>query len=253
LFIVYFGQFTTPERKYWQKFADVNEFLHERGHLIDMIWVGFTNAIFDGNDKIEKAMFDSFVGAIISEFPAAGDSATASIQKQLAKIQSLINRRYTEDEAAIESEELGLAANCVDALRGVIIQDNREALVNTGFREPINADNETLAPALQSRMQHNILRMGGVKGGDATGKPPQPPAGETRDSAQAKIEAADPGRKASPEPSKPRKTRTDKGGTHQKRSDSADAKPAKKKKAGGDDEFTAGARKAAADSDHEDA
>jgi hypothetical protein len=200
LFVSFFGQFTEPEQDYLEKFKEINEFLHERGHLIDMIWVGFTNIIFDGNDEIEKAMVKVFVSSMIREFPAARESALASIGKQHAKIQALIGCRYTEDEADIEREELALAERCVEAVGQAITKTNQDEIIEAGFRVPINADDETLAPALQNRMQHNLLRMGGVKGGDVTGKPPAPPPGETHESAQAKIDAADPERKASPEP-----------------------------------------------------
>jgi hypothetical protein len=197
-------------------------------------------------------MFDVFVGAIIQQFPAARDSAYASIQKQHAKIQSLINRRYTEDEADIEKAELALAGQCVEAVGHALTKTNRPAITKAGFEAIINSDNETLAPALQSRMQHNLLRLSGVKGGDVTGRPPAPPPGETRESAQVKIDAADP-RTASPEPPKRGPGRPPGSGNKPK-----EVKPAKKTQKGkkgkkvDDDDFAAGVEGEAAKSEDED-
>jgi hypothetical protein len=249
LFVIFFGQFTDAEKNYLKQFADINEFLHERGHLIDMIWVGFTNTIFDGDDEIEKGLFKIFVTSIIREFRAVKRSALASIDKQATKIQMLVNHRYTEDEAAIERAELDLAGHCVEAVGQAITKANQDAIIEAGFSAVINTDNETLAPALQSRMQHNLLRLSGVKGGDVTGRPPAPPPGETHESAQAKIDAAESGRTASPDP--PKRGRGRPKGSGKKPKDEKSTKKGKKAD-GGDDEFAAGVDGEAAKSDGED-
>jgi hypothetical protein len=139
-----------------------------------------------------------------------------------------------------------------------MIEDNLAQLVAAGIRVELNETHETLAPALQSRMQLNILNMEGIRGGVETAKKPSVPAGETIKSVQKQIEAtAGPktipikrGRPTGKTDTKPRKERTDKG---KKRSGSADAKPVAKGKGkgAGDDEFMAGIEEEAAKSDEE--
>jgi hypothetical protein len=53
-------RFIEPEEAYMRKFTDINEFLHERGHHIDLIWEAFVNEIFNGPNKVEKNMFQLF-------------------------------------------------------------------------------------------------------------------------------------------------------------------------------------------------
>jgi hypothetical protein len=97
-------------------------------------------------------------------------------------------------------------------------------------------------------MKDNILRMEGVKGGDETGRPPAPPAGETRESAQKKLDYATPDRKASPPP--PAKSKGKSKGTI-KTATAARKTGVKGKDDADDTEFAAGVDEEAAKSDTE--
>jgi hypothetical protein len=188
-YVSYFGDFTQAEVNYFIKFENLNDSLHGRGALIDMVWIAFVNALFDGNPDIEKYLFEIFVQTIIAKYVEVANSAIKWIKDKEANIQSKIDRTYTPQEPEAEIKELRQCNVAIHEIAKIMIENNLEQLVNAGMSVELNDAHETLVPALQSRMQLNILNMEGIKGGVKTAKKPGVPAGETIKSVQKQIEA----------------------------------------------------------------
>jgi hypothetical protein len=257
-YVASFADFTEAEMAWAQQFENINELIHGRGALIDLIWMTFVRTIFDQSDDMETWMLRTFVEALVSEYPGVRRSASRWIQNRINEIRRNIGNTYTDDEAETEIRDLGVTEACLEETDKLFRENNIDNIVADGMKQVLNSAGQTLIPALQSRLEHKLLHLEGIKGGNITKQKPTVPRGETTESMAAKIDAADPsspeivppkkgkGRPKGSKDDKPRKERADKG---KKRSGSADAKPGKK--GADDDEFMAGIDEEAAKSDEE--
>jgi hypothetical protein len=67
--IVSYGDFTEPEKAFFARFSDTNEFLHGRGKLVDDIWKTFVFGLFDGQPEMEWSLLEALITNILKVLP----------------------------------------------------------------------------------------------------------------------------------------------------------------------------------------
>jgi hypothetical protein len=136
-----FGNSNDAESEWAHQFESVNELLHGRGALIDMIWMTFINLVFDGNDETETDMFRVFVEALVAEYPKVRRSASVWIARKIAEISRSIGATYTEDEAESKITDLRKTEVALKVTDKLFTAEN---IVIDGMKVAVNSAREAL-------------------------------------------------------------------------------------------------------------
>jgi hypothetical protein len=133
-YVATFAYFSDAEMAWAQQFDSINELIHGRGALIDLIWMTFVRTIMDQSDDIETWMLKTCVEAIVSEYPGVRRSASRWIQNKGNEIRRNIGNTYTDEEAESDIHDLGVTESCLEETDRLFTEDNIDNIVADGMK-----------------------------------------------------------------------------------------------------------------------
>jgi hypothetical protein len=169
--IISYGEFTQPEKDFFAKSDDTNEFLHNRGKLFDMIWTKFVYGLFDGDPTNEWSLLEAFIRNILKALPDIAQKGLTWLDNKSVAMNE--DPSWGVEERRLEMKKIRISHRAIQVVRDTLKVDGMTASLLTACRsvnmgtkaKPVHFEKH-----LTNRMRANIVDVRGIKGGDIASK-----------------------------------------------------------------------------------
>jgi hypothetical protein len=175
------GDLIGPDHKRGQ--MSLGQFVKGNPQLVDAVWVRFISELWDGDPSQEKKHYRDFVNCVWVNYPQIKKDAVERLTTRWQDIQKMNdNMKFNEEEIGLAQVKFDREIEAFNIIDGFFQDEGHQHdIALRGITVPLFPNSDiTLLPAMELRMDAQLLDVQEIRDGRVSTKPLPTPPGKSR-------------------------------------------------------------------------